>query len=160
MKMGGFQIDVKNKTALLLDGGKAMFNTTNLPTVGLAVARLLGLPVTSTSGPSLSDFGNKFVYIRSFLTSQREILDAVQKLTKTTDADWSITHVGGSAWIDEGPAKIARGDFTGMYNIVYGITMTEGRGGNYEATRGVSNAVLGLPEENLEETLKEAFPQI
>jgi hypothetical protein len=51
--MSGFQVDVKNKTALLLDGGTAKFNTTNLATVGLAVARLLSLPVSSSSGASL-----------------------------------------------------------------------------------------------------------
>jgi hypothetical protein len=115
----------------------------------LAVARLLSLPVTSSSRASLSYFENKFVYIRSFLISQREILDAVQKVMKTTDADWVITHTDGQAWIDDGPAKITRGDRTGMFNIVYGNTMTEGHGDDYEMTRGVSNGVMGLPEESL-----------
>ena len=160
MTISGFQIDIKNKTALLLDSGTAKFNTTNLATVGLAVARLLSLPVTSDSFSSLSDFGNKFVYISSFLISQREILDLVQKLTQTTDADWSITHIDGQAWIDDGPAKIARGDNTGVFNIAFGNMMTEGLGGNYETTKGVSNAVLGLPKENLEETLKEVISQL
>jgi len=77
MKISGFQIDVKNKTTLLLNGGIAKFNTTNLATVGLAVARILSLPIASASGASLSDFGNRFIYISSFLTSQREILDVV-----------------------------------------------------------------------------------
>ncbi|PMD40591.1 hypothetical protein L207DRAFT_341829 [Hyaloscypha variabilis F] len=117
--------------------GRAKFNTTNLETVGLAVARLLSLPTTSVAGASLSDFGNKFVYISSFLTSQRKILDVVQKLTGTSDADWNITNTNGQTWIDDGPAKIARGDLTGMFNIAYGNTMTEGLGGNYEATKGV-----------------------
>ncbi|KAE9367683.1 NAD(P)-binding protein [Stipitochalara longipes BDJ] len=160
MKISGFQIDVKNRTALVLDGGTAKFNTTNLATVGLAVARLLSLPITSSSSTSLSDFGNKFGYISSFLTSQREILDVVQKLTKTSDADWSITNINGQAWIDDGPAKIARGDRTGMFNIAYGNTMTEGLGGDYEAAKGVSNSVLGLPEESLENTLEEVISQL
>ena len=160
MKISGFQIDVKNKTALLLDGGNAKFNTTNIGAVGLAIARLLSLPVTSSSGVSLSDFENKFVYISSFLVSQRDILDAVQKVTKTTDSDWTITHTDGQAWIDEGPAKIDRGDFTGMLNIVYGNTMTEGHGGDYETTKGVSNGVLRLPEESLEATVRDVISQL
>jgi hypothetical protein len=127
-------MDVKNRTALLLDGGRAKFNTTNLKTIGLAIARLLNLPDTSVSSASLSDFGNKFVYISSFLTSQREILDVVEKLTETSDADWSITNTNGQSWIDDGPAKIARGDLTEMVNIMDRNTMMEGLGGNYEAT--------------------------
>lgn len=158
MKNSAFQVDVKNKTALLLSGGTAKFNTTNIATVGLAIARLLSLPVTSNTGASLSDFGNRFVYIRSFLTSQREILAAVQKVTKTTDADWTITHVDGQAWIDEGPAKLAKGDFSGMYNLVFGNAMTEGHGGDFESTKGVSNGVLGLPDESLEDAVR-AFIQ-
>jgi hypothetical protein len=92
------------------------------------------LPDTSVSSASLSDFGNKFVYISSFLTSQREILDVVEKLTETSDADWSITNTNGQSWIDDGPAKIARGDLTEMVNIMDRNTMMEGLGGNYEAT--------------------------
>jgi hypothetical protein len=84
----------------------------------------------------------------------------VQKVTKTTDADWTITHVDGQAWIDDGPVKIARGDFTGMFNIAYGNTMTEGHGGDYETTRGVSNRVLGLPGESLEDSVKEIISQL
>jgi hypothetical protein len=160
MKMSAFQIDVKNKTALLLSGGTAKFNTTNLATVGLAIARILSLPVTSSSTASLSEFGNRFVYVRSFFTSQREILDAVQKVTKTTDADWTITHVDGQAFIDEGPAKLAKGDFSGMLNLVYGNAMTEGHGGDFERTRGVSNGVLGLPEESLEDAVRDLVQQL
>jgi len=160
MRSSEFQIDVKNKTALLLDGGTAKFNTTNLATVGLAFARLLSLPITSSSSASLSDFRNKFVYIGSFLTSQREILDVVQKSTETTNTDWSIMSTDGQTWIDDGPGKIARGDFTEMFNIAYGNTMTEGFGGNYEAAKGVSNGVLGLPEESVEDTLREVIPQL
>jgi hypothetical protein len=53
--MGMFQIDFKKKTANLLSGGTAKFNTTNLATVALAIARLMSLPVVSQSGASLSD---------------------------------------------------------------------------------------------------------
>ena len=74
--------------------------------------------------------------------------------------DWSITHTDGQAWTDDGPVKIARGGFTGIFNIAYGNTMTEDLGGNYETTKGVSNGVLGLPVESFEETLKEVISQL
>jgi hypothetical protein len=85
--MGMFQIDFKKKTANLLGGGTAKFNTTNLATVALAIAHLMSLPVISQSGASLSDHGNRFVYIRSFHTTQREILSAVRRVTNISGAD-------------------------------------------------------------------------
>jgi hypothetical protein len=148
--MGMFQIDSKKKTANLLSGGTAKFNTTNLATVALAIARLMSLPVLSQSGASLSNYGNRFVYIRSFHTTQREILSAVQRVTNTSDADWEISYTEIQAFIDEGAVKVAEGDYMGMANVLYGYTMKEGTGGDYEGVRGVSNEVLGLPEEDLE----------
>jgi hypothetical protein len=155
--MGMFQIDFKKKTANLLSGGTAKFNTTNLATVALAVARLMSLPVVSQSGASLSDYGNQFIYIRSFHTTQREILSAVQRVTNTSDADWEISYTEIQAFIDEGAVKMAEGDYMGMANVLYGYTMKEGAGGDYESVRGVSNEVLGLPEEDLDESVKNAL---
>lgn len=78
MKRNTFLTDAKNKTADLLSGGTAKFNTTTMSTTALAIARLLSWPVVADGGPALSDYGNKFVYISSFTVSQRDILDSVQ----------------------------------------------------------------------------------
>lgn len=109
MKAGFFEIDAQKKTAHLLNGGTAKFNTTSLSTVALAIVRLLSLPIAtpSTSSPSLSDYANRFVYISSFLTSQREILDAILRVTGTSDKDWTITNGDAQKYIEEGGAKIA-----------------------------------------------------
>lgn len=155
LKGGYFGIDFRNKTATLYDEGTTRFNTTLIPTVGLAVARLLSLPVESNSGPSLSNYANKFIYISSFHTTQREILKAVQKVTNTTDSDWNINKASAQAWIDEGNEKLAKGDFEGMINLLYGGILKEGLGGDFEATRGISNEVLGLPKEDIVEVVKE-----
>jgi hypothetical protein len=152
--MGMFQIDSNKKTANLLSGGTAKFNTTNLATVALAIARLMSLPVISKSGASMSSYGNRFVYIRSFHTSQREILSVVQRVTNTSDADWEITHTEVQSFIDEGAVKMAKGDYMGMANVLYGYLMKEGTGGDYESVRGVSNEVLGLPKEDLDKSVE------
>jgi hypothetical protein len=154
LKGGFFGIDVKNRSATIYDGGSARFNTTMLPTVALAVARLLSLPVDSSSGPSLSDYANKFIYISSFHTTQREILDAVQKVTSTTDSDWTISQASAQEYIDEGNAKMGRGDFSGIVNLLYGAILKAGLGGDFESEKGTSNKVLGLPEEDIVEVLK------
>ena len=130
------------------------FDTTTKATVGTAVANLLSLPVTSSTGPSLSDYKNSFVYVNSFNTSQREILNAVQKSTDTTDSDWNISHKSGQAYIDEGSAMLKQGDMYGMINILYGHHFVEGLGGNFSTSRKVANEALGLSKEDLEETTK------
>ena len=157
MKQGMFGINAQKKTAHLLSDGTAKFNTTNLSTVALAIARLLSLPVTSTSGASLSDYGDRLVYISSFLVSQREILDAVQHVTGTTDQDWTVTSVDGQKYYEEGEAKLAAGDFSGMVNLLMGAVMKGDMGGDYENVKGVSNKVLGLLKEDLEEAVRAAL---
>ncbi|PVH78166.1 NAD(P)-binding protein [Cadophora sp. DSE1049] len=154
MKRNMFLIDPKNKTANFLSGGTAKFNTTMMSTTALAIARLLSLPVVSNGGAALSDYGNKFVYISSFRVSQRDILDSVQRATGSSDADWTITHTDVQDFIDEGPAKLAKGDMTAVLNLLIGSLAKEGLGGDYESTKGLSNAVLDLPKENLDETVK------
>jgi hypothetical protein len=157
VKSGLFLIDADKKTAHLLNGGVAKFNTTKLSTVALAIVRLLSLPITTQSGASLSDYGDRFVYISSFLTSQREILSAVQRVTETSDGDWTITYVDGQEYFDEGNAKLAAGDFTGLANLIFGAAMKGDMGGDYESVNGVSNAELGLPKEHLDEAVRAAL---
>lgn len=50
--------------------------------------------------------------------------------------------------------KLAKGDVTAVLNLLMGSLMKEGLGGDYESTKGTSNAVLVLPKENLDETVK------
>jgi hypothetical protein len=154
LKGGFFGIDTKNKTATLYDDGKARFSTTLLSTVGLAVARLLSLPVESSSGASLSTYANKFIYLSSFHTTQQEILDAVQKATKTTESDWTITKLCAQSYVDQGNEKMARGDFSGMVDLLYAVMFKEGLGADYESVKGTSNEVLGLPKEDMVEVVR------
>lgn len=155
--MGLFGIVPAKREAHFLGDGTAKFNTTSLSTAALSLAQLAELPTTSSSGPSLSDFANRLVYVSSFRTSQREILDAVQRVTGTTDDDWAITTSDQKSYMAEGSARMAKGDFHGLANMLYGAVMGGGMGGDYESERGVSNAVLGLPEEDLDSAVRAAL---
>ena len=66
-------------------------------------------------------------------------------MTGTADADCTITHTDVQDFIDDGPAKLARGDMTAVLNLLMGSLMKEGLGGDYESKKGTGNAVLGLP---------------
>jgi len=43
---------------------------------------------------------------------------------------------------------------TAVLNLLMGSLMKGGLGGDYESKKGTRNAVLGLPKENLDETVK------
>ncbi len=157
-----FSINIKDHTATLLDGGSTKFNTTTMSNVGLGVARLCELPITSSSPdqPSLSDYKNKFVYLSSFLTTQNEMLAAAQKATGTSASDWKIEHSTAEAFINEGKERLAKGDFYGMVNMLYGTNMKQGAGGNYESTKGTANKALGLPKEDMDEVMKRVVQEV
>ncbi len=128
--------------------------------VALAVSRLLSLPEKSTSGPSLSDFGNGFCYISSFLTSQEEILEAAMRVTGTSDEEWKVENVNARTYIEEGKAMLSKGDFRGMVNVLGGMVFKGGMGGDYESVKGISNEVLGLPKLELDDAVMEALGHV
>lgn len=162
LKLGMFGINIKDHTATLFDGGNTRLNTTTMATVGLGVARLCELPISSSSSdtPSLSDYKNKFVYLSSFLTNQNEMLAAVQKATGTKASDWKIEHKTADAHIQDGKDRLAKGDFYGMVSMLYGTNLKEGAGGNYESVKGTANKALGLPTEDMDEVVKRTVQEL
>jgi hypothetical protein len=83
-----FLIDSEARTAKLPDNWTARFNITTIQQAGEPVAKILELPISSKDGePSFENYANKQVYIASFLTSQREILSAVQKVTGASGSE-------------------------------------------------------------------------
>lgn len=149
--MGFYSIDVNKKEATVYDGGDTKSSATTKPTTGLAVARLLALPITpeKEGQASLSKYKNNFVYISSFHTSQNEIISAVQKATSTTPADWTVKSRTADDYIDEGRRGIQAGNMTGMVAVLFGMTMKKGGGGDYESTVEMANDTLGLPREDI-----------
>ena len=156
-----FKINVLARNATLLDNGMEKFNTTTKRTVALAVTRLLSLPYNSLPGEaSLTNFKNGFVYVSSFLTSQWEILEALERVTGTENKDWKIENIDAQKYIEEGREKLVKGDFGGMVNEPGGMIFKGGMGGDYESVKGVSNHLLGLPEENLDNAVRDTLGEV
>ena len=155
MKSGYFGIDIASHKATLYDDGTNPIMTTSLPQVGRGVARLLSLPVhSSTSSASLSDFKNKFFYIASFTVSQKDMLAAVQRATHTTPKDWSVTSIPVDEYINEGREKLSKGDmWEGMVQVVYGSTFKKGFGDVYHG-KELSNKKVGLEMEDLDKVVE------
>ncbi|KAI9832913.1 MAG: hypothetical protein M1819_003943 [Sarea resinae] len=140
LQVGFLGFDLKNHTARLFDDGSQKFSATNLPTVGRAVAAVLEKP---------AETANKFLFIRSVTTSQKEILAALEK---ATGKKWEVTKVDSKEELKIGQDKLAKSDFSGVLNLlavsIYGFTGLC----DFE-NKGLSNELLGLPKETVEGTV-------
>lgn len=158
LQRGLFAINPKEKKATLYpDGGK--FNTSTLDLVGLGMARLLSLPITVPSNPraSLEHYGNNFVYLSSFLVSQTQILESIQRVTKISDSEWDIDRSKTiKQWIADSREAMGKGNMMAGLGLTFAVYMGEGMGGDYDAKAREDREVLGLPEENLDECVRKA----
>ena len=153
--MGGFGINVKDRTASFYDDGNTKFNTTLLSTAGQSIAAVLALPVQAPgSQPSLSTYKNKFVYVASFNTSQRELLDEVQKVTGTKDSDWKISTKPVDTSIAESNELLKSDWFAGTLGLLFGNVCKPGFGGDYESTKGLDNGKLGLAKDDFASSVR------
>ncbi|KAJ6009397.1 NAD(P)-binding protein [Penicillium canescens] len=146
---GVLGIDTSRKKAVLLDQGVTKVNMTTLPTIGRAVASLLQLPPKQRNM-----FVNKLVYISSFCISQIDLLGSVQRVTSFPQTSWDIQFQDTEAKVAAGKEKLKHGDVLGYADLIYGHVFKDGAGGNHQARVGLSNQILSLPNEDLDEEVK------
>ncbi|KAI1122063.1 NAD(P)-binding protein [Nemania abortiva] len=148
-----FGIDIKSKKATLFDDGTTKMSVSTLRQCGRAFAALLSLPESGAT-PSLSDWKNKPFYFTSFRVNQRDMLDSVQRAQGTSDKDWDIKFEPSNKRVADGLAALQTGDFTGFVKAMYSRAFYPSADGDYESRHAISNEVLGLPKEDLDETTK------
>jgi uncharacterized protein YbjT (DUF2867 family) len=142
LQVGFLGFDIASKTATLIDDGKPTWSTTTLAQIARAVVKILEKPDLTK---------NQYVYISSFQTSQRAILDAVEKIT---GQKWTVkSEDTGKGLLESGNAKLQKGDFSGAYDLIKGSALGAGDLGNLESA-GLWNDKLGLPKEDFEATIK------
>ena len=146
---GYFGIDIKSRSAHLYDDGNVKINTTTMSKIGRSVASFLSLP-----REEIEKHSNSFVYLSSFLISQNEILESVQRATGTSEDDWNITSSSAAQAVQEGWEKLHSGNFMGIIDILYGTNFNRGSGGDYESSKGTANGIMGLQQENIDDVVR------
>lgn len=154
-----YGFDIKNKKVTFFDDGTTQVSSSTWDQCGRALAALLSLPISDPSQSSLDDFKNKYFYIDSFLISQRDILDSLNRVTKTTDKDWQISHESTPERYQKGLDEMKNGVFTGFPKVMYTRCFYPNGGGDF-TYRGLSNDVLGLSKENIDEFTKRAVDMV
>ena len=154
--MYGF--DFKNNTLVYIDDGTTKINTSTWPQCGRALASLLSFKVLpedeNDKSPTLAQFRNDFVYISSFTVSQKDMFDSVLRVTGGKAEDWKITHEEHVERYQSGLAMLQSGNRSGFGRLLYTRVFYPDGSGNYEASVGLHNDLLGLPREDLDEFTK------
>ncbi|EAW09062.1 uncharacterized protein ACLA_078100 [Aspergillus clavatus NRRL 1] len=156
-----FGFDFVHRTVTVFDEGTEPINTTTWPQCGRAVARLLSLKHLpddeNDRAPTLSRFRDGLVYVSSFRLTQREMFESVKRVTKTTDADWTILQASSRERYQKGREGRQLQDWSLYTRMLYSRMFFPNGGGDYESQRGLDNEALGLPVEDLDEATAEAI---
>ncbi|KAK7179470.1 isoflavone reductase family protein (NmrA-like family protein) [Paraphaeosphaeria sporulosa] len=146
-KSGNFLgIDVRGRRATIWDSGRARFSVTTAGNTGLAVARVLQRAEMTA---------NKQVFLSDFVTSLREVVDALERL-------------GGQGFVVEekesGPAireareRFEKGEFEATYPLLaISFAGDVDVGYDFEKEQTVWNEALGLPTRTLDEVVMGAI---
>jgi hypothetical protein len=155
----GFNFNKREFT--IFDDGNVPINTTTWPQCGRAIAKLFSLKELpedeNDKSPTLSQFRDSPVYVSSFRLTQRQMFESVKRVTKTTDADWTIKNGSSSERYAEGKEGAKTRDLYLYTQMLYSRMFFPNGGGDYESKRPLDNKVLGLPVEDLDEATAEAI---
>ncbi|KAJ3496435.1 hypothetical protein NLG97_g2658 [Lecanicillium saksenae] len=155
-----YGFDFNKKSLTLFDGGDKPMDTTTWPQSGRAVAALLSLKRLpddkDDASATLSQFSNKAAYVRSFRVTQKDMFESVKRVTKTRDADWTITHESSLANFEDGKTKVTAGDFTTFTKMLYSRVWMDNNADLEGRVGKLHNELLGLPIEDLDEATAEA----
>lgn len=156
LNQGLWGIEPKARKATIWRGADAKVNTATISHTAEAVAAVLSLPEAE-----LAKYKNKAVYTPSFHLTQREILDAVQRATGTTDADWDIKTRDVNEVAREYEDKISQGDGVAPFVKFFITHFLEGHGGDFNhkvhSTELEKLEQLGLHKEDLVQAIRVAL---
>lgn len=147
-----FGFDTGKREVIFYDDGNTKINTSTWPQCGLAVAKLLSLPILPENDRdkslTLDRFRNKFVYISSFFVSQKDMFASLLRVTGTKETDWKINYEESKKRWEDGQKELVSGNFMGWKKLMYARVFFPDGCGNYEAK--LHNGLLGLSEENMD----------
>ncbi|KAJ4407297.1 hypothetical protein N0V82_009935 [Gnomoniopsis sp. IMI 355080] len=155
-----FGCGINGRTMTCFDDGEEKITTTTWDQCGRAMAALLSLKWypedENDNEPAVDNWANKAVYIASFRVSQKDMFESVKRVTGTTDSDWKIEHVSSEKRYQQALEKMNKGDLIGFSEQLYTrIFFPTGEGDHTKLN--LANKVLGLPEEDIDESTREGM---
>jgi hypothetical protein len=154
-----FGFDIKNRKVTFFDDGNTKIDISTWDQCGRALAGFLSLPESGAS-PAISEWKNKFMYFNSFKVSQRDMLDSIHRVTGSTDRDWEIKYETSEQRYKDGFLELQNGQFTGYAKAMYASVFSLDGFGSFEPRNTISNDLLGLPEDNIDEATKRTIQMV
>jgi putative NADH-flavin reductase len=144
VKSGFFQLDWETKKATLIDGGSTKWVTTTLDTVALATVKAI---------EKAEQTRNKVLLIQDFRTSQREMLDAIQKKT----GPWEVVDVKYEDYLEQAKQQVRSGDDSALPKLTWCTVVT---GSEWEGRKEFANNLLELPTKTFEEAMRSVLDEM
>ncbi|KAF7555975.1 hypothetical protein G7046_g6418 [Stylonectria norvegica] len=159
-----YGFNFKEKKMTFYDDGNTRINTTTWLQTGRAMAKLLSLKELpedeNDTSPTISKWRDAPLRISSFRLSQREMLDSIERVTGTTDKDWTIEYESSKARYERGMERLKAGDRSAFAIVLYSRVFFPNGDGDFETSHGIENKTLGLPVEDLDEASKRAVEMV
>lgn len=157
--------DTQNMSVNVIDGGDTKYEATNVGQIARAVVTCLA------SEQAFNDTGGQYVYVNSFTTTQNEVIALIEKYTgrsmQRTPIDSldlsrkvreQMDAMGGleayRAYETTTEAPYAPGAVESILACIYGGEKLGGINQYSMREPGLWNEKLGLPKENLEDTVR------
>lgn len=156
LSAGLWGIDVKAKTATIYKGADGPVNMATISHTGQALGAALGLPEAD-----LAKYKNNAIYTPSLRLTQVELLTAVQRVTMTSDVDWTMQTRDIQEIAEEYEDKINQGDATAPYVKFFATHYVQGSGADF-AHKIDQNQLeqleqLGMGSETIEDGIRLAL---
>ncbi|KAH9876187.1 hypothetical protein J1614_004066 [Plenodomus biglobosus] len=142
---GLLKFDVKGRKAYIQDGGNIKFSGSNLDFIGKAVLKILEKP---------EETANKLLYVHSNYVTQLELLAALEK---ATGERFERIDQSSKEELDIARPKMLKGDVEAREVVVavWGVVAS-----NWKDKEGFANTLLGLEEDDLDETIARVVANI
>jgi NAD(P)-dependent dehydrogenase (short-subunit alcohol dehydrogenase family) len=154
---GLYGIDIGKREVVFFDDGNTKLNTSTWAQTVHAVAAILSLPVLPEDDKdeslTLTSYRNRMLFVKSFAVSQREMFDALKRVTATTDSDWNISSVSAKQRFAKAKEDTKGGNRVAFATQLYTRYFIDDAG-LFEKNHALENEKLGLPVEDLNEATK------
>ncbi|KAF5660879.1 2'-hydroxyisoflavone reductase [Fusarium heterosporum] len=129
-------LDVKTKTGELVNTGEPKFTTTTVAQVGKATAAVLSQPLKTK---------NQYVQVGSFNTTQKEVIEAFERISKTK---FELKELGNKELYARATKNIEQGNWnTGYYELATATVYSDSDVTYFPDKAAHWNKVLGLVQE-------------
>ena len=144
IKVGFVGTDIANKTFTFIDEGKGTFSVSNLYAIGLALIKVL---------EKSAETKNQYIFVSSFETNQKQLLETVEKVS---GEKWAVKHITSKELIESGNEKLKKQDFSGVVDLIRAAAFGQDNLGD-STPAGLWNDKLGLRKEDYEASVKAAL---